>query len=56
MDDILQDLIPLERRGKVTRFVNSTTDADKLGGLAEDIRDAMIDYQVRVQSVRFRPS
>ena len=55
MDDILQELIPLERRGKVTRFLNSTADADKLGGLAEDIRDAIMDYQVRAQSPRFRP-
>ena len=56
MDDILEDLIPLERRGKVTRFLNSAKDVDSLGGLAEDIRDAMMDYQVRAQSARFHLS
>ena len=47
MDDILQDLTPLEQRGKVTRFLNSAKDVDKLSGLVEDIRDAVMDYQVR---------
>ena len=41
--------MPLEQRGKVTRFLNGTQDADKLGGLAEDIRDALMDYLVRLQ-------
>ena len=31
----------------VTRLVNNAKDTDKLSGLAEDIRDAMMDYQVR---------
>jgi len=46
LDDILQDLIPLSQRGKTTRFLNSIEDVGKLGGLAEDIRDATMDYQV----------
>ena len=29
------------------RILNNAKDADKLGGLAEDIREAMMDYQVR---------
>ena len=36
----------LEQRGKVTRFLNSTEDTDKLSGLADDIHGAMMDYQV----------
>ena len=47
LEVVLQDLIPLTKRGKVTRFLNSTDDVNRLGGLAEDIRDAMMDYQVR---------
>ena len=50
LDDILQDLIPLERRGKVAQFLNSTEDVDMLSGLVEDIRDTMMDYQVCLQS------
>jgi len=36
----------LEQPGKVIRFLKSTENVDKLGGLVEDIRDAMMDYQV----------
>ena len=46
LDKVLQDLIPLAERGKVTRFLSSTEDVDKLSGLVEDIHDAMMDYQV----------
>ena len=56
LEVVLQDLIPLAKRGKVTRFLNSVEDVDKLGGLAEDIRDAMMDYQVCSQSARSHPT
>ena len=46
LDKALQDLIPLAERGKVTRFLNTIEDVDRLGSLAEDIHDAMMDYQV----------
>ena len=46
LDKVLKDLIPLAERGKVTRFLNSAEDVDKLGGLIEDIHEAMMDYQV----------
>ena len=46
LDKVLQVLIPLAEQGKITRFLNSTEDVDRLGGLVEDIRDAMMDYQV----------
>ena len=42
-----EKLGPLAERGMITRFLNSTEDTDKLGGLVEDIRDAIMDYQVR---------
>jgi hypothetical protein len=43
----------LEQRGKITRFLNGSKDAETLGGLVEDIRDVMMDYQVRAPSARF---
>ena len=50
LDNVLRELIPLEQRGKVTRFLDSADDVNKLSDLAEDIRDAMMDYQVRSQN------
>ena len=47
---VLQDLRPLAERGKVTRFLNSTEDVDRLSGLVGDIRDATMDYQVCSQN------
>ena len=47
LEDILKDLISLEQRGKVTQFLNGTQDADKLSGLVQDIRDVLMEYQVR---------
>ena len=46
LDKVLRDLVPLAERGKVTKFLNSTEDVDRLADLAEDISDAMMDYQV----------
>ena len=43
---MLHDLGLLEKQGKITRFLNSTEDVAKLSGLAQAIRDAMMDYQV----------
>ena len=48
LQDIRQDLALLEEQGKVKGFFNNVKNADRLSGLAEDIRDAMIDYQVCV--------
>ena len=45
---VLRDLASLEEQGKVEGFFNNTENAGKLGGLVEDIRDAMIEYQVCV--------
>jgi hypothetical protein len=52
LDNILRDLTPLVQRGRVTRFLNSTEDVDRLGAMVGDIRDAMVDYQVSAQSTR----
>jgi hypothetical protein len=37
----------LEEQAKVEGFVNNVKNTDILGGLVEDIRDAVMDYQVR---------
>jgi hypothetical protein len=36
----------LGEQGKVKGFFNNVANADRLSGMVEDIRDAMIDYQV----------
>jgi len=40
----------LAGQGKVEGFFNNVSNADKLGGLVEDIRDALMDYQVSNQN------
>ena len=46
MQDVRQDLALLVEQGKIEGFFNNAENAGKLGGLVEDIRDAMIEYQV----------
>ena len=46
MEDVRRDLILLSEQGKVQGFFNNVKNADKLGGLVEDIHDAMMDYLV----------
>ena len=48
MEKIRQELVLLAEQGKVKGFFNNVDNADKLGGLVEDIRDVMVDYQVCV--------
>ena len=48
LEDIRQDLALLGEQGKAKGFFNNVENADKLGGLIEDVRDAVTDYQVRV--------
>ena len=38
----------MAEQGKAKGFFNNVDNADKLGGLVEDIRDVMMDYQVCV--------
>ena len=47
LDQVLRELEPLAERGKIARFIHNVKDAETLTGLADDIRDAMMDYQVR---------
>jgi hypothetical protein len=40
----------LKERGKITLVLNDVKDAETLTGLAEDTREAMMDYQVRART------
>ena len=53
LQDVRRDLTPLEEQGKVEGLFNNTENSGRLGGLVEDIRDAIMEYQVRAQN---RPS
>ena len=46
LEGIYQDLVLLAEQGNVESFIKSVGNADKLGSLLEDIRDAMMEYQV----------
>ena len=50
LEDIHQDLTLLGEQGKAEGFFNNVQNADKLGSLIEDIRDAVMDYQVCITS------
>jgi hypothetical protein len=45
LEDVRRDLALLEAQGNVEGFFNNTENADKLSGLLEDIRGAMLEYQ-----------
>ncbi|KAF9648430.1 hypothetical protein BDM02DRAFT_3187181 [Thelephora ganbajun] len=49
LEKIAGELIPLAEQGMVEGFFNSVKNADKLGGLVEGIRDAMMEYQTSLQ-------
>ena len=55
LHDVRRDLAPLEEQGKVEGFFSNSENASKLGGLVEDIRDAMMEYQVCASSNPFLP-
>jgi hypothetical protein len=47
-----RDLELLKEQGKVEGFLANVDNADRVRGLVEDIRDAMIQYQVCFGNVR----
>jgi len=63
LEKILGELEPLAEQRKVEGFLNNVKNADRLAGLVEDIRDAVMEYQVRsqdqlassVSDIYFRP-
>ena len=46
LQGVLGDLAPLKAQGTVEGFFTNVENAGKLGGLVEDIRDAIMEYQV----------
>ena len=45
-----RDLLPLEKQGTVEGFFKNTENSGKLSSLVEDIRDAMMEYQVYIHN------
>ena len=48
LSSIDQDLTELAGQGKVDGFLKNAGNAGKLAGLLEDVRDAIMEYQVRM--------
>ena len=46
LENVCQDLALLKAQGNIEGFFNNTENADNLSSLLEDIRDAMLEYQV----------
>jgi uncharacterized protein YutD len=46
LKDVGGELVPLKKQGKAKGFFNNAENAGKLSSLVEDIRDAMMEYQV----------
>lgn len=46
LNNVLKDLVPLTQQGKVTQFLTNVEIADRLGGIVDDVRDAVMEYQV----------
>ena len=51
LEGVRRDLTSLEKQGNVEDFFNNVKNADRLGGLVEDIRDAMLEYQVHIPNL-----
>ena len=52
LQDICNTLTKMkEEQRKVEGFFNNTKNGETLGGLVEDIRDAMMEYQVRIHDL-----
>ena len=49
LENVCQGLALLEGQGKVVGFFNNVENADKLNGAVEDVRDAVMEYQVCVR-------
>ena len=53
LQDVGRDLVPLKKQGKVEGFFNNAENAGKLSSLVEEIRDAMMEYQVHRSATHF---
>ena len=55
MEDVHEDLILLSEQGRAQGFFDNIKNADKLAGLVDDIRDAMMEYQVCISNYSLLP-
>ena len=56
LEEVDRELALLAGQGKVVGFLANTETAQKINDLVEDIREVMMDYQVRPSSSPFLPS
>jgi hypothetical protein len=47
LEDVRQALDPMTTQKDIAQFLNNTENAQKLNDLVDDIREAVMDYQVR---------
>jgi len=55
LEEVRRDIAFLARQGKAEGFLNNVENVDKIGGMVEDIRDAIMEYQVRISYHSFSP-
>ena len=56
LEDVCQRLVPLMMGQEgITGFLTNTENAGKISDLVDDIREAVMDYQVRAPNYRFLP-
>ena len=48
LGDVRQSLEPMTTQKDIAQFLNNTENAQKLNDLVDDIREAVMDYQVRI--------
>ena len=53
LEEVHQELDPLAGQGKTSGFLANAEDAQRICGIVEDIRQAMMDYQVRALTRSF---
>ena len=53
LEDVRRGLTLLAEQGKVAGFLTNAESARRINDLVEDIRDAMMDYQVVCQAIDF---
>ena len=49
LEDVLRDLTPLAEQGKVVGFLANVKNTGKISSLIEDIRNAIMGYQVCIK-------
>jgi len=56
LEGVLHELKPLVDQGKVAGFLLNVENSEKLAGLAQDVHDAMMEYQVCPHTTQFTTS